>query len=46
MTERVLAIAREHCEGRLACLLEGGYHLRALADSAALHIETLLADGL
>jgi acetoin utilization deacetylase AcuC-like enzyme len=46
MTERVLAIAREHCEGRLACLLEGGYHLRALADSVALHIETLLADGL
>jgi len=43
LTERVIALARAHCDGRLVCLLEGGYDLRALAASAAAHLETLLS---
>jgi acetoin utilization deacetylase AcuC-like enzyme len=46
LTRLVLDAAGQHCNGRLVSLLEGGYHLRALADSVACHLETLLAaDG-
>ncbi|MEE9219045.1 MAG: histone deacetylase [Acidobacteriota bacterium] len=43
LSDRVLALAERHCDGRLACLLEGGYHLQGLADSVAAHLERLLA---
>ncbi len=44
MTDELLgAAARHHCGGRLVSVLEGGYHLDALADSVALHIQRLLA---
>jgi acetoin utilization deacetylase AcuC-like enzyme len=43
LSERVLALARAHCGGRLVSLLEGGYHLQALADSATVHLDALLA---
>jgi acetoin utilization deacetylase AcuC-like enzyme len=43
MTARVLVWAREHSEGRLISLLEGGYNLEALAESAQAHLEGLLA---
>jgi len=43
LTERVLDIARTRCSGRLVCLLEGGYHLQALAGSVEAHLERLLA---
>jgi acetoin utilization deacetylase AcuC-like enzyme len=44
MTQSMLEAARRHCRGRLVSVLEGGYHLQALADSVSLHVEKLLAD--
>ena len=35
LTGRVLAIAREHAEGRVVSVLEGGYRLSGLASAAA-----------
>jgi len=43
MTDEVVAMAKRHSGGKLVSVLEGGYHLDALADSAALHVERLLA---
>ncbi|MCH7871610.1 MAG: histone deacetylase [Planctomycetes bacterium] len=43
MTDLLTDVARRHCKSRLVSLLEGGYHLDALADSVALHIERLIA---
>ncbi|PIB26506.1 acetoin utilization protein [Amylibacter kogurei] len=34
--------ARDHCSGRLVSTLEGGYDLRALAQSCAAHIRVLM----
>jgi acetoin utilization deacetylase AcuC-like enzyme len=42
LTKLVLAAAGEYCGGRVVSVLEGGYHVDALADSVALHLETLL----
>jgi acetoin utilization deacetylase AcuC-like enzyme len=42
ITERLLEVARRHCGGRLASLLEGGYDLDALAACAAAHVRALL----
>jgi acetoin utilization deacetylase AcuC-like enzyme len=42
ITQRLVALARIHCGGRLVSLLEGGYDLDALAASAALHVRTLM----
>jgi acetoin utilization deacetylase AcuC-like enzyme len=42
LTERLLAVADEHCSGRLVSVLEGGYDLTALAESTAAHVSTLL----
>jgi acetoin utilization deacetylase AcuC-like enzyme len=44
LTERVLDVARLHCGGRLVSLLEGGYHLQALAESVECHLSTLLGE--
>jgi len=41
VTSRLLEAARRHCQGRLVSVLEGGYDLRALAASAAAHVEVL-----
>jgi acetoin utilization deacetylase AcuC-like enzyme len=41
MTSIVRDIAERHCEGRLVSLLEGGYHLEALARSVERHLQTL-----
>jgi acetoin utilization deacetylase AcuC-like enzyme len=35
-------VAAEHCGGRLVSVLEGGYHLGALGESSAAHLEALL----
>ena len=43
MTEIVLATAKTHSNGRVVSCLEGGYHWQATAESAAAHLETLLA---
>ncbi len=42
MTDQLLAVADEHCGGRLVSILEGGYDLHALAASAALHVRRLM----
>lgn len=42
MSDLVLDAADQHCDGRLVSILEGGYHLGALADSVALHVSRLL----
>lgn len=43
LTQMVLDVAGQYCEGRIVSLLEGGYDLTALAESVACHLETLLA---
>src|SRR5713101_403948 len=43
VTERLIACAARHCEGRLVSSLEGGYDLEALAASAAAHVRALMA---
>ena len=42
-TDELADIARRHCAGRLVSALEGGYDLRALAASAAIHVQRLMA---
>ncbi|MGJ0485653.1 MAG: histone deacetylase family protein [Methylomicrobium sp.] len=42
ITEELVAIAKEFCDGRLISALEGGYNLEALARSVAAHISVLL----
>ncbi|MEM7027292.1 MAG: histone deacetylase [Pseudomonadota bacterium] len=41
MTEKLMAVAEKHCNGRIISLLEGGYDLEALPRCIALHINTL-----
>ncbi|MDX1952693.1 MAG: histone deacetylase [Verrucomicrobiota bacterium] len=41
LTEIMSAIAKEHCEGRLVSLLEGGYSLEGLANAAVAHVGAL-----
>lgn len=45
MTRTVLASAHKHCHGRLISVLEGGYELKALADSVEKHLEVLIGKG-
>ena len=42
LTTRLMDLARTHCEGRIVSLLEGGYDLDALAESAAAHVGALM----
>jgi acetoin utilization deacetylase AcuC-like enzyme len=42
MTEVVMQLAQEHCQGHLVSLLEGGYDHQATAASALVHLNTLL----
>ena len=41
-TMRLVDIAHKHCHGRLVSMLEGGYDLRALARSVAVHVRGLM----
>ena len=45
LTEELLAIADRHAKGRLVSVLEGGYDLNALAESAATHVQSLMRAG-
>ncbi|MFZ5656244.1 MAG: histone deacetylase family protein [Pseudomonadota bacterium] len=45
ITGQLRDIARRHCDGRIVSMLEGGYDLQALAESAAAHVGALVADG-
>ena len=42
ITAELMALAARRCAARLVSVLEGGYDLAALAESAALHVRTLL----
>jgi acetoin utilization deacetylase AcuC-like enzyme len=42
ITDALLSVARKHSQGRVVSMLEGGYDLRALADSAAIHVRGLM----
>lgn len=42
LTRVVMHVAREHAEGRLVCVLEGGYNLRGLMKATAAHVRTLM----
>ena len=44
ITEQLVALANRHCGGRVVSVLEGGYDLDALADSAAAHVRVLMAE--
>jgi acetoin utilization deacetylase AcuC-like enzyme len=41
ITRQLLAVAREHAQGRIVSCLEGGYSLSALARSVAAHLRVL-----
>ncbi|MEO1139008.1 MAG: histone deacetylase family protein [Pseudomonadota bacterium] len=43
VTRKLCGIAATHAEGRVVSCLEGGYDLRALADSAAAHVDALIS---
>ncbi|MBV8191884.1 MAG: histone deacetylase family protein [Alphaproteobacteria bacterium] len=43
ITQELLAIAHRHAQGRLVSVLEGGYDLRALAQSVSSHVRLLMA---
>jgi acetoin utilization deacetylase AcuC-like enzyme len=42
VTRQLMDVADECCEGRVVSLLEGGYDLDALRDSAMIHVRTLM----
>ena len=42
VTDELLAVADQHCGGRVVSTLEGGYDLDALARSAAIHVQSLM----
>ncbi len=42
ITARLAEIAQRHSQGRLVSVLEGGYHLDALARSTAAHVRALM----
>lgn len=42
LAERLFALADEVCQGRIAFILEGGYHLQALATSVAATLQVAL----
>ena len=42
VTRQLMDVADEYCEGRVVSLLEGGYNLNALRDSAVIHVKTLM----
>lgn len=44
-TESLTEIARRHANGRIVSMLEGGYDLTGLAQSAAAHVEVLMQAG-
>ncbi|MEQ1637879.1 MAG: histone deacetylase family protein [Methylococcales bacterium] len=41
VTQALMGIADQYCQGRLISVLEGGYNLNALATSVAVHVKTL-----
>ena len=42
ITKRILKISKQYCGGKVVSILEGGYDLRALAESSNEHVKALL----
>ncbi len=42
ITKRILETSKKFCNGKVVSILEGGYDLRALADSTKRHVDALL----
>lgn len=42
LTLELMAVAKQYCQGRIVSMLEGGYNLKALASSVAVHVNVLL----
>jgi len=42
LTQELMDIADRYCDVRMISVLEGGYNLKALASSVAIHVKTLL----
>ena len=42
VTAEIMDLANRHCDNRVVSLLEGGYDLRGLAESAAAHVNRLM----
>ena len=42
VTAQIMAVAKEHCQGRVISCLEGGYVLSPLARSVAAHVKVLI----
>ena len=42
VTALIMAVAKEHCQGRVISCLEGGYVLSPLARSVAAHVKVLI----
>jgi len=43
VTRELVKVANRHCDGRVVSMLEGGYHLHALARSVAAHVRELVS---
>jgi acetoin utilization deacetylase AcuC-like enzyme len=43
VTRELVKAANRHCDGRVVSMLEGGYHLHALARSVASHVRELVS---
>ena len=43
VTQQLIAVANQHCQGKLVSTLEGGYDLTALASCVETHVGTLLS---
>ena len=41
LTQQIMAVAKEHCHGRIVSCLEGGYNLSALGRSVVAHVKAL-----
>ena len=42
ITKRILNVAKDICDGKVVSILEGGYNLNALAESAYEHVRALI----
>ena len=42
VTQQIMAVARQHCQGKVISCLEGGYEMSALARSVAAHVKVLI----
>lgn len=42
VTQQIMSVARQHCQGKVISCLEGGYELSALARSVAAHVKVLI----